>query len=207
LKIISCISFRKSRINNHGRLAAHQTDVEGSGLVGNENRCLKSFMNPPTGTQSTMDTLLRIKAKTAVYLYLLLDIFCVGAGMGVPIFCILLGFPLGWYITKRTTLAPEPPNTVHERIVRYSILASLVTLFLMLLIWGRAILMLFDSSTEFQNFGHPYILYEPKASFIGWLVLMIFVSPFLQLLTIIFTSFLTLLHEERKEHSGRQHTT
>ena len=41
--------------------------------------------------------------------------------------------------------------------------------------------------------GHPFILYDPKISFIGWLVLMMFISPFLQLLTTIFGSYLTLL--------------
>jgi hypothetical protein len=37
------------------------------------------------------------------------------------------------------------------------------------------------------------ILYDPKASFIGWLVPMIFISPFLQLLTTVFGSYMTLL--------------
>jgi hypothetical protein len=60
-------------------------------------------------------------------------------------------------------------------------------------IWGRTIPMLFDPTADFQNFGHPFILYDPKLSFIGWLVLMIFISPFLQLLTTIFGSYLTLL--------------
>jgi hypothetical protein len=29
-------------------------------------------------------------------LYALADIFCLGMGMGVPIFCIVLGLPAGW---------------------------------------------------------------------------------------------------------------
>ena len=33
-----------------------------------------------------------------------LDIVCVGAGMGVPIFCILLGLPVGWYIARRIVI-------------------------------------------------------------------------------------------------------
>jgi hypothetical protein len=37
------------------------------------------------------------------------------------------------------------------------------------------------------------ILYEPRASFIGWLVLMILISPVLQMLTTLFGSYLTLL--------------
>jgi hypothetical protein len=52
--------------------------------------------------------------------------------------------------------------------------------------------MLLDSATDYENLGIPMILYEPKISFIGWLVLMIAISPFLQLLTTVFTSYLTL---------------
>jgi hypothetical protein len=37
------------------------------------------------------------------------------------------------------------------------------------------------------------ILYEPKASFIGWQVLMIGLSPALQLLAIVFGAYVTLV--------------
>lgn len=40
--------------------------------------------------------------------------------------------------------------------------------------------MLFNPASEFADFGHPFILYEPKASFIGRLILTTLVSPFLQ---------------------------
>ena len=53
----------------------------------------------------------------------------------------------------------------------------------------------FDSGYDFENFGVPLILYEPRASFVGWLVLMILVSPFLQLLTTVFASYVTLTSE------------
>ncbi len=126
-------------------------------------------------------------------MYLLADIICAGAGMGVPIFCILLGFPLGWLLTKgiispTANLAPSL-----RKLLKLSLLSSVVTFLLMILIWGSAILLLFDNSSDFQNFGHPMILYDPKISFIGWLILMIIISPFLQLLTTIFASFITLL--------------
>jgi hypothetical protein len=65
-------------------------------------------------------------------------------------------------------------------------------------VWGKAILMLFDPLSDFENFGHPYILFEPKASFIGWLILMVIISPLLQLLTAIFGSFLALIRIEKK---------
>jgi hypothetical protein len=52
--------------------------------------------------------------------------------------------------------------------------------------------MLFDRAADLANFGIPMILYEPRASFIGWLLLMIFVSPFLQFLMTLFGAHLAL---------------
>ena len=54
---------------------------------------------------------------------------------------------------------------------------------------GRMIPMLFDPSSDFENFRHPFILYDPKISFIGWLILMIIISPFLQLLATVYDNF------------------
>ncbi len=42
-----------------------------------------------------MRKLLKLNAKAVAALYIIIDIVCVGAGMGVPIFCLLLGFPVG----------------------------------------------------------------------------------------------------------------
>lgn len=61
--------------------------------------------------------------------------------------------------------------------------------------------MLFDPSADFSNFGHPFILYDPKISFIGWQILMMIISPFLQLLATIFGAFITLMRIEAKSHS------
>ena len=129
----------------------------------------------------------------AVILFITIDIICMGAGMGVPIFCILLGFPLGWYIVKRISTSTEDPHLIYYKIFKLSLLASAFTFLLMVVIWGRSILILFDPMSDFQNFGHPFILYDPKISFIAWLILMIFISPFLQLLTTIFAAFITLM--------------
>jgi len=118
-----------------------------------------------------------------------------GAGMGVPIFCILLGFPLGWYIVKRISQAEENPHLMYRRIFKLSLWASAFTFLLMIIIWGRMIPMLFNPLSNFKNFGHPFILFDPKISFIGWLILMIFISPFLQLLATIFAAFIALINE------------
>jgi len=147
-----------------------------------------------------MQKLLDLKAKTAILLYLLIDLFCVGAGMGVPIFCILFGFPLGWYITGRVTATALLPRAAYIKILKVSSWAAAYTFLLMLMLWGVQIPHIFDPSFDFRNFGHPFILFEPRASFIGWLVLMIVISPFLQLLTTIFSSFVTLTKIEAFEN-------
>ena len=136
--------------------------------------------------------------KTVVILFILIDIICVGAGMGVPIFCILLGFPLGWYITQRITTSTEQLYQKYYKIFKFSLLAAIFTFILMLVVWGRTIPKFFDPSYDFPNFGHPNILYDPKISFIGWHILMIIISPFLQLLTTIFAVFITLIRNEKK---------
>jgi hypothetical protein len=64
---------------------------------------------------------------------------------------------------------------------------------MMALLWGLCIPMLFDPTVDLASFGIPLILYEPKASFVGWLVLMIVISPFLQFLMTLFGSHLTVL--------------
>jgi hypothetical protein len=145
-----------------------------------------------------MKKLIKLDTKFAVILYMVIDIICMGAGMGVPIFCILLGFPFGWYIVKRISTSTEDSHLTYYKIFKLSLLASAFTFLLMVVIWGRTIPMLFDPKSDFQNFGHPFILYDPKISFIGWSILMIFLSPFLQLLTTIFASFITLMRNEEK---------
>ena len=144
-----------------------------------------------------MKKLLRLNIKAVVILYLLIDTICMGAGMGVPIFCIISGFPLGWYIAQRASVSTEQLYQKYYKIFRYSLLASVFTFILMLVVWGSAILIHIHSSSDIQNFGHPYILYDPKTSLIGWLILMIIISPFLQLMVTIFASFITLVRSEK----------
>jgi len=83
---------------------------------------------------------------------------------------------------------------VFRKVLAQALITSLFTFAVMGIIWGLTIRMLFDPAADFKNFGIPLILYDPKISFVGWLVLMIFISPFLQLLTTILTSYITLLN-------------
>ena len=140
-----------------------------------------------------MKRILALKPLWVFLIYVFLDLLCIGMGMGVPIFCILFGFPVGWFAVKYITSTITSVPLVFRKVLHYAILASLVTLLGMLLIWGPTLTYLFDPGKDLANFGAPMILYEPLASFIGWQVLMILISPFLQLLVIIFGAYLTML--------------
>ncbi len=150
-----------------------------------------------------MDRVFRLDAKIAFAIFVIVDLVCVGMGMGVPLACILFGFLVGWYIAKRATMATANVKDILWRVLVQAVITSAFTFVVMSAIWGRTSVMLFDPSADFQNFGHPFILFDPKISFIGWLVLMILISPFVQLLTTIFGSYLTLLHWVRNRSNDR----
>jgi hypothetical protein len=133
--------------------------------------------------------------KKLLIIYVIADLFCVGLGMGVPIFCIILGFPVGWFLTKRMYASNLDMKHNLSIIFRYASVTSAFTMLLMILIWGSFIPMIWDPKADLANFGIPLILYDPKLSFIGWLILMIVISPFLQLMSAVFTSFITLMNE------------
>ena len=137
--------------------------------------------------------LIALKPLWALGLFILLDIICIGLGMGVPFFCILLGLPVGWIIVKFITARTTQIKEVLRQILLYAAVTAVVTLLGMCLIWAPMSAMLFDPGNDLSTTGVPLILYEPRASFIGWLVLMIVISPVLQLLTTLFSSYLTLL--------------
>lgn len=140
-----------------------------------------------------MARILRLDIRIAFVIFALLDLFCIGLGMGVPIFCVLLGFPVGWYIARRAINTEQVAERVFPKILNYAVISAAFTFVIMAILWGRCIALLFDPNFDLARFGHPMILFTPKASFIGWLILMILLSPFLQLLTTIFAAYLSLL--------------
>lgn len=106
--------------------------------------------------------------------------------MGVPVFSILFGFLVGWFIVGQVTTHTREPREVLRTLLRQAALTSLVTFVGMLLVWAWSIPVLFGPEADLENFGYPMILYEPWPSLLGWLVLMIVISPFLQLLMTLF---------------------
>ena len=125
--------------------------------------------------------------------YVVIDGLCAALGMGVPFFCILLGFSVGWFNALRAWHFVPGKVGAMKRSLRYALLTSLVTFVIMAVVWGRLVPLVFNPVVNPGNMGLPLLLYEPKASLVGWLALMIIVSPFLQLLMSVFGSFLTFL--------------
>jgi len=140
-----------------------------------------------------MSKLLRLKPLWVFSIFAFLDLICIGMGMGVPIFCILFGFLVGWFMVRYITTTMTSTPQVFRRVLLYAIITAAVTLLGMIVIWVPSIPMLFNPAQDLANYGIPMILYEPRASFIGWMVLMILISPFLQLLTTLFGSHLALM--------------
>jgi len=136
---------------------------------------------------------LSLKPRIALVIFILFDLVCVGMGMGVPIFCILLGFPVGWYIVRYVTSTGAPLQQVFRKVFIYTLVTAAVTLLAMLVLWTPFATAIFDPARDLAQTGIPMILYEPRASFIGWVILMILISPFLQLLTTLFGAYLTLI--------------
>ena len=143
--------------------------------------------------KTQVSSLYKLSAKTAFIILIILDIVCIGMGMGVPIFNIVFGFFVGRYIVGRLSFNKFEMKDILLQLFKGACVISCVTFVGMVLIWGWSILLLRGSDTEIENFGIPMILYLPRASLIGWLILMILITPFLQLLTTIFAGNLTLL--------------
>jgi len=48
-----------------------------------------------------MNKIFKMNTNTAFVIYIILDTLFAGMGMGVPFFCILSRFPVGWYLANR----------------------------------------------------------------------------------------------------------
>ncbi len=153
---------------------------------------------------SVLSFLQNTKRIPAFVLYVITDFICIGAGMGVPVFSIFLGLPVGWYAARRSKCRNAPETVILRHIMSIALVTSSVTCGVMLLVWGWCIPLVFDTTYDFANFGHPMILYDPWYSFIAWLVLMIFISPFLQLLMTVFAAHVILMNGPKS--SENQHT-
>ena len=142
-----------------------------------------------------------LKPLRVFMIFVALDIFCTGMGMGVPFFNIIFGFLVGWYLVKWISIRTSEVKDILKRMLIYSCITAGVTFLGMLLIWGWSVKLLYGPETDLANFGIPLILFKPRMSLIAWLMLMIAISPFLQLLTTVFAGHLTLLSLYRKKNT------
>jgi hypothetical protein len=124
--------------------------------------------------------------------YVVLDLLCTALGMGVPLFAIMLGFSVGWFAAWRAMYFLQETRAAMIRVLRYALLCAAVTAVSQAVIWGWLVPKLFDPVVNPGNMGLPLLLYEPKASLAGWLVLMIVVSPLLQFSMVVLGAYLTV---------------
>jgi hypothetical protein len=123
-----------------------------------------------------------------IVLFLLLELLSIAMGMGVPFFTILFGFIVGLYIPRIIPPALELSPQYLGSLLRAALTTSAITVVIMAGIWLPPLNWLFDPTLDVSNFGIPMILYTPRASFIGWIILMVLISPFLQFLMTLFGS-------------------
>lgn len=126
------------------------------------------------------------KKSGQIALFLFFELLSIGMGMGVPIVTILYGFFVGLAIPWKIISDFDPSPQGLASILKTALITSTATLIFMALLWLPSLKWLFDSTLDISNFGIPMILYTPLASFIGWLILMILISPFLQFLMTLF---------------------
>jgi hypothetical protein len=136
--------------------------------------------------------LLKAKQVTLFVFFVVGDVICFGMGMGVPILCILFGFPTGWILARRALSRETGARAMLRSLLRASILLSLLTFAMCVVVWGQFVPWIFDGSRDLTKAGTPLILYTPKASLIGWLILMVVISPILQAMTTICAAVLTV---------------
>jgi hypothetical protein len=139
-----------------------------------------------------MSKFFKRKFLVPLLVFVVVDILAVGAGMGVPIFAILFGFVVGWMVPSILQSEVTDLHSLLRLCLTAAWMTSRFTFWLMVIIWGPSILMLLNPATDYSNYGIPMILYDPKVSFVGWLVLMLIISPFLQALTGTFGAMLRL---------------
>ena len=140
-----------------------------------------------------MQRVLGLRNAWAIVVYVTADAICVMLGMGVPIFCILLGVPVGWYVAERGIARGASEGRVLTAAARVGAATAAVTLFMMVLVWGRSAALLFAPGVDLAGVSIPPILYDARASFVGWIALMIIVAPAVQMAMTLFGAHLTLM--------------
>lgn len=125
----------------------------------------------------------------ALFAYAMLDVLMAAAGMGVPVFCILLAVPVGAFCAARAEYFLKDIGPAMRRVLRYSLITSGVTLVVMTGFWWWLLPYLPRNGPDVHRLAIPLILYEPKLSLIGWVVLMLMVAPAAQFVVMLASAF------------------
>jgi hypothetical protein len=136
------------------------------------------------------------KKRLSFGLFVILDLLSIGMGMGVPFFTILLGFPAGWLLPQYFGFPAEITKDSLKMLLKAAGITSAVSMLVLGLIWLPSLSWLFEPGRDLAQYGMPLILFEPLASFIGWIAIMVLVSPFLQFLMTILGFVLRLIKRE-----------
>lgn len=120
----------------------------------------------------------------------LLDVFTIGLGMGVPVLAIAYGAGVGWWIVRRgpavlpeaspVPAGPSIPRSALRVLLAQAAALAVVSLMVLLMVWAPSIPLALDPQLDAAATHIPLIFYTPRASMIGWLVLMLFISPLAQ---------------------------
>lgn len=121
-----------------------------------------------------------------IVVFLFFDVLSIAMGMGVPIFTILYGFLVGLVIPGFLNFTSSLSRPALKQLIRAGLITSGVSFVVLAILWLPSLQWLFDPDRDLANFGIPMILFTPRASFIGWIVLMVIISPFLQFLMTLF---------------------
>ena len=114
----------------------------------------------------------------------LIDVFAIGLGMGVPVFAIALGAPVGWWFARRQR-ADAPIREVARSLLLAGVALAAVSFVALAVVWGPSLHLAFGPDVSASDYGIPLILYGERASMIGWFVLMLVVSPLAQFMTVV----------------------
>jgi len=132
----------------------------------------------------------------------LLDVFAIGFGMGVPIFAILLGFPVGWWLARQRAAEGVSHDAMRAALVWAGLLAA-ASFVVLAVVWGPLVPNALDPDFDTEAFGIPLILYTSQASMIGWLVLMVLVSPILQGMAVLTGAVAAFAAKPKERPSGK----
>ena len=120
------------------------------------------------------------------------NIFAIGLGGGLPVFSVLLGFPVGWWHGRRHGAEGVTREALRSVLLAAGALAG-ASFIVLLIVWGPHLPRAFDPAVDAGAWGIPLILYTSQASKIGWFALMMLGGPLLQFMAFVTTAAVALV--------------